>query len=317
MISVIICAHNPRKEFIDKTLVHLQQQTLPRDDWELLVIDNCSERPLVEQLDLAWHPRGKVIREEKIGLTNARVCGIANAAEELIVFVDDDNLLAADYLEEAIRISRSHSMLGAWGGQQVPEFVTPPADDVRETFMDTLACRTVGRSCWTNMPHCLDATPHGAGMCIRKTVAERYAASLATDSLRRSLGRTGTALLGCEDHDMAITSCDVGLGIGVFPSLILHHIMPPERLRVEYLLRLVEGNGFSAVILGYCRNPSEFVRLPRTVAERIWFWLRTRHLPALRRKRLAAEIRGKRRALEFLKRHEAGAAGSTGPTPLA
>jgi glycosyltransferase involved in cell wall biosynthesis len=270
-----------------------------------VLIDNCSTDPLAGRVDLSWHPHAKVLREEKLGLTNARLCGINNAAGEIIVFIDDDNLLDAEYLSEAARIGASYGMLGAWGGQQIPIFLSPPDEQIHQHFMDILACRTFDCACWTNASTRIEATPHGAGMCIRRSVAKRYVDVLATDPLRRSLDRTGTILLGCGDHDMAYISCDMGLGVGVFPSLLLQHLMPPERLKQKYLLRLVEGGSYSAALLGYCRNQKLPSTLSNSPAKILWFWLRTWHLPRMQRKRIAAEIRGKRRAIETLRRFEA------------
>ena len=39
-----------------------------------------------------------------------------------IVYVDDDNLLAPDYLAEVVRIAREWPELGAWGGHIEAEF---------------------------------------------------------------------------------------------------------------------------------------------------------------------------------------------------
>ena len=69
------------------------QQTLPKDHWELLVIDNAFDRVLASEWDLSWHPQARHIREDELGLTPARLRGIAEARGDVFVFVDDDNLL--------------------------------------------------------------------------------------------------------------------------------------------------------------------------------------------------------------------------------
>jgi hypothetical protein len=72
---------------------------------------------------------------------------------------------------------------------------------------------------------------------------------LSRDELRRSLGRTGTQLIGSEDSDLAFTACDLGLGNGIFCRLKLTHIIPRQRLQERYLLRLVESLTFSNTLL--------------------------------------------------------------------
>ena len=76
MLSVILCAHNPREKLLRRTLEHLRQQTLPPEQWELLLIDNASDTDLARQYDLTWHPQGRHLREPVLGLTAARLAGI-------------------------------------------------------------------------------------------------------------------------------------------------------------------------------------------------------------------------------------------------
>src|SRR5580658_7466146 len=107
-ISVIICAHNPRRDYLSRALDALKAQSLPREQWELLLIDNASKEPLANSLDLSWHRGGRHVLEKELGLTPARLRGIREASGEVLVFVDDDNVLAPDYLDHALGIARSH-----------------------------------------------------------------------------------------------------------------------------------------------------------------------------------------------------------------
>src|SRR5208337_1906590 len=97
-ISLILCTHNPRMDYLQRVLGALRGQSLSKSEWELLVIDNRSTDPLAQRLDLCWHPHGQVVREELVGLALARLCGIDHSRGEIIVFVDDDNVLDPAYL---------------------------------------------------------------------------------------------------------------------------------------------------------------------------------------------------------------------------
>jgi len=247
-ISVIICSHNPRPDYIEKVLNALKAQTLSRERWELLLIDNASTQLLREIIDLSWHPNARHIREEQLGLTLARLCGIQEAKAEVIVFVDDDNILDLDYLEIVLQIGKEWLILGAWGGQAVPEFKEKPPDWTKP-FWGKLAIREFDQDKWSNLINQDETTPYGAGLCVRKTVAEKYAELIHTDPKRSKLGRTGKSLSACEDIDLAYTACDIGLGTGIFKDLKLTHLIPPNRLQEEYLLRLIEGLTYSVAIL--------------------------------------------------------------------
>jgi len=300
-LSVVICTHNPRREYLRRTLEHLKRQSLPCHAWELVIVDNRSNEAVSQWCDISWHPQAKVVREEALGLTNARVCGIQSSLADTIVFVDDDNLLDAGYLSEATRIAREFPFLGAWGGQQKPIFDEPPSPKIREIYDELLAIRDVEKPVWTNIVGHIAATPHGAGMCMRRRVAEAYIRVLQHEPLRRSLDRSGKTLTGSGDHDMAFTACDIGLGVGLFPSLVLEHLMPPERLNEEYLLRLTEGAFFSAAILGYCRS-GRLPTMPRMTPLRwLWLWLRCRRHSPQKWRKACATVRGTARATKFLK----------------
>ncbi len=124
-ISIIICAHNPRPGYLRRVLDALKAQTLPMEEWELLLVDNASKEPLITTWDLAWHPRARHIREDELGLTPARLRGIRESSAEIIVFVDDDNVLAPTYLRQALEKERTFPMIGVWGGRIDLEFEVP------------------------------------------------------------------------------------------------------------------------------------------------------------------------------------------------
>ncbi len=251
-ISVIVCTHNPKRNYLDKVIVALMSQTLPLEEWELLIIDNASEQLLSSEIKLTWHPNARHVRENQLGLTPARLRGIREAKGEILVFVDDDNVLDSDYLEVTLRISKDFPFLGAWGGQIRPEFeVLPP--DWTKPYWDYLALRQFERDKWSNL-NIHETAPCGAGMCVRLAVAKKYADLICHDHKRLNLDRKGQLLMSGGDTDLAFTACDIGLGTGQFTSLKLTHLIPASRLEEEYLIRLVEGMEYSHRILDSIRG---------------------------------------------------------------
>jgi glycosyltransferase involved in cell wall biosynthesis len=255
-IAVIICTHNPREDFIARTLAGLAAQSLPRTEWELLVVDNASREPLAPRLDLGWHPRGRVIAEPEVGLTAARLRGITEARANLLIFVDDDNILAPDYVRRAAALGAAWPQLGVWGcGHYTPEWEVDPPPGFAD-YIAYLAVHRAPRDRWSNQPFDYPATPAGAGLCTRSAVARLYAENVRHDPRRKLLGRTGVNLAGCEDFDLALTAIDLGFGTGVFTELKLTHLMPRGRVEEAYLLRLVEGHACSTVLLHALRDSS-------------------------------------------------------------
>jgi glycosyltransferase involved in cell wall biosynthesis len=255
-VSVIICSHNPRPSYLRRVLQALEHQTLEKDRWEILLVDNCSEPPLDKQWDLIWHPHGRHVREERLGVTYAHFQGIKQAEGELIVFVDDDNVLENDYLEKAIEIAHQFPQIGVFGGTVKGEYEVPVPAWI-EPYLEALAVREIARDRWANDYSWSDAMPYGAGMCVRKAVARHYAASAEKEPLRREISRVGAnKLTSCEDVDTAWTAIDLGLGTGVFRNLRAVHLIRAERISEEYVVRLLWGITYSYHILRAVRGLS-------------------------------------------------------------
>jgi glycosyltransferase involved in cell wall biosynthesis len=247
-LSVIICTYNPRDCYLRRTIAALRSQTVPHADWELLLIDNASNGPLVSWVDLSWHPRGRHIREEELGLTPARLRGIAEATGDLLIFVDDDNVLQRDYLEAASRIAAAHPYLGAFGGSIEAEFEVEP-DPRYQSLLQSLAIRRVTEAKWANFG--IESAPFGAGLCVTANVAQAYAANARNSEIRRSLGRRGGSLMGGEDLDLGMTSYDLGMGVGLFGELVVTHLIDKRRLSPQYLHRVFVAGSYSSHIVRY------------------------------------------------------------------
>lgn len=273
LISIIICTHNPNVHLLNEVLDALRSQTLATTSWELLIIDNASDNPIDKSIDVSWHQHTQIVHEAKLGLTNARVRGIQESHSELLIFVDDDNLLDNNYLQECLTIANQHSNLGAWGGNLVPRYEVPPPHWFHQ-YAHLLAIRTIANDKWCNIPEwTIGACPSGAGMCIRRSVAEKYVEICNSDPLRVVLDRTGTCLMGYGDLDMAFTSCKMGMGTGVFDTLSLIHVIPSTRIEKSYLLKLEEGNAASSVVMDFINGkfkPNQATPVRKPLLARIY-----------------------------------------------
>jgi glycosyltransferase involved in cell wall biosynthesis len=251
--SVIICTHNPRHKNLERTLGSLRAQTLSNRKWELILVDNASAKPIADNLDLSWHPSARHVLEPELGLSSARQRGIQESVGALLIFVDDDNVLASDYLSEALRIESESHFLGVWGsGSIVPEFEIEPANHLK-FLLPWLGLRHVEQPVWSNAISCSDATPIGAGLCVRRHVGQAYIEFCKATSIKIS-GRKGSSLGGHEDFEICYLSCKAGLGMGMFPQLKMLHLITKERVTDEYFLKLVESLTLSNLMLAYKWN---------------------------------------------------------------
>ncbi len=89
-LSVVIPTHN-RATLLKQCLESLQQQTIPSDHFEVIVIDDAStdETPqMIEQLNLP--PSYRYVQQPHGGASAARNRGAGLAQGEIILFFDDD-----------------------------------------------------------------------------------------------------------------------------------------------------------------------------------------------------------------------------------
>ncbi len=94
----------------------------------------------------------------------------------------------------------------------------------------------------------------GGGLCIRRVVFEAYMARVRDDLRLTRLDLQGKNLVYGGDTDIAFTGCAMGLGKGVFPSLHMTHLIPPQRCEIANLLRSAEGQAYSQVLHGYLKT---------------------------------------------------------------
>ena len=249
-LSVILVTHNPRSDLLAAALESVARQTLAREAFEVLVVDNAST-PALEQAHLraAYAPELRLIREPRLGISFARCAGIRAARGEILVFVDDDNRLAADYLEGALEIASRRPEAGAFGGICEPLFechVPPwkirllPYLGVRDHGPEPIVSRSGEWGKWD---------PIGAGMVIRRPVGERFLRILEEHPEAQRLGRAGGALMSGEDTLMARAAWLLGYACSYEPSLRLKHVMKSGRLAVPVLAGALYGHGRSYVIL--------------------------------------------------------------------
>ena len=277
-LSVIICTHNPRREYLSRTLDALRVQTLPMAEWELLLVDNASHPEVVTSVSLNWHPNGRHIKEEVLGLTPARIRGIQEAQGQLLIFVDDDSILEASYLETAMGISKSRPDLGCWGAGSIEPAYEKPPPDWLAAYDGALAIRRLDRDLWANIPAMNHSLPFGLGMCLRKSVAARYVSLCQKDTVRRSLDRSGQSLASCGDTDIALLTCVLGNGTAVFTGLKITHLIPEQRTTLQYMSRLLEGKAESQVIISSLyaldKDNLSFQRLRILKLKYLFFWIR-------------------------------------------
>ena len=113
-ITVIIPVWNGR-DHLGECLRALEIQTLPREAFEVIVVDNGSTDGTAEFA--ASFPGIRVINEPEPGSYRARNAGLAQALGAFVAFTDADCRPAPDWLSEALSAVRRHPDAGVIGGR--------------------------------------------------------------------------------------------------------------------------------------------------------------------------------------------------------
>jgi glycosyltransferase involved in cell wall biosynthesis len=258
----------------------------PQTKWEIILIDNASVdgTAKVATQGAAKHSLTlRVVREPKAGLSYARQRGVEEAVGEIISFVDDDNIVCDDWVENCVRFMRDHPRAGLVGGKIVARFVDPTSKpvDFEKRFAGALACWDHG-----DRPFCYPPPVHyppcGAGLTLRRKILIEICGRIRC----HLTDRIGDRLVSGGDYELALLALRMGWEAWYSPELRMEHVLPPGRLTENYLRRLRLGNAESERWLEYLRGKEP--RRGRLWYLRSWFhyrrgWAWMRLLSRIRR----------------------------------
>jgi len=184
------------------------------------------------------------IAEPRQGLTPARQCGVRASTADWVAFVDDDCILAPDWIAGALRFAAAHPEAGGFGGRVMPDWGREPPDYLL-------------RHGWL-----FAAQDHGPEPC---EVESLVGAGMALN--RRALGeagwterpyladRTGLGHVSGGDVEICYRLTSAGRRLWYVPSLWLDHRVSPKRQRLRDLCRLARGLGAGAELVSLMGSP--------------------------------------------------------------
>jgi glycosyltransferase involved in cell wall biosynthesis len=137
-VSVVIPTWN-RADLLALTLDKIQNQTVPRDFYEVIVIDNESSdhtQAVLEQKSRTFSNL-KAFSQSKRGAAATRNIGIRAAKGEIVLFIDDDILAEPNLIEAHWKYHQTHPGSSIVGG------VVTPWKDCTDPFLRYLRDRGI------------------------------------------------------------------------------------------------------------------------------------------------------------------------------
>jgi len=128
-VSIIIPTYN-RKEILKEALRFLFNQRYPKEDYEIVVVDDGSTDGTEEMIKSLSSPcRLVYLHQNRKGPHIARNLGIQNARGKIIIFIDSDIFTPPDFINEHIKFHRRF-------GDVVISGPTVRTDKLKDVFKD-------------------------------------------------------------------------------------------------------------------------------------------------------------------------------------
>jgi glycosyltransferase involved in cell wall biosynthesis len=231
-ISVIIPSRN-RGVSLERTLdTIVSPENLRSDDWELIVINNCSTDNTGEVCAkyARLHPSHvQALSCSTPGRSNALNTGLVHATGEVIAFTDDDVLCAPGYLD-GVRSTFADNSIDAAQGRVFLDFEGP-----RPAWFDDEVATMFGLSDFGDAAAPLTRNIFGLNMLVRRSVIERIG------GFSPSLG-VGTPGGFREDSEFSRRIFAAGFQVVYTPGVVVRHQIVTERLDPHHVVRRCFGD---------------------------------------------------------------------------
>ncbi|WP_416670423.1 hormogonium polysaccharide biosynthesis glycosyltransferase HpsE [Egbenema bharatensis] len=203
--------------------------------WEVIVVDNNSSDQTAEVVHCFqkhWLPDTPLnyCLEPRQGSAYARQRAVKEARGNLVGFLDDDNLPAADWVAAACQFGAAHPEVGSYGGQILGQYeVEPPAgfDKVKKY----LVIRKYANEVKPFEPERLRLPP-GAGLVVRRQAW-----------LDCMPDRFTRAHRGGHDYEISLHLYRHGWKVWYNPAQKIDHLIPAWRMERNYLVRIARTYG--------------------------------------------------------------------------
>jgi len=275
LISAVICTYN-RADYLGKALQSLVDQSLDIDQYEIIVVDNCSTDDTRDVVckEFAHVSNLHYIYESIQGLSQARNTGTENAHGKYIAFLDDDAIACKDWLERIAKaFENSEQPLGSVGGK-----IDPIWEVLRPVWLSDQILLALTVLDWFEKPTILEPQYWlaGANIAFPKALLKEMG------GFQVELGRKGNNLLSNEETVMRNDIERAGYKCLYDPEIYVKHHVPAERVNKNWFKRRYFWQGISkAVLERQQKNLGRLTRLKKASRDILYLFFSPRQLVRL------------------------------------
>ena len=243
-VEIAICTFN-RCHSLDKTLRRLREiDSSDCDPLRIIVVDNnCADqtekivRQHQNELEILY------LHESRQGQVFARNLAIDAAAGDLLIWIDDDVSVAANWLSSYVAVAQSQSDYCFWGGPINPVFEDGQPKWIADHWDKLSGCfaeRKLGDKPFEFSPERL---PYGANFAIRTSIQKQY-------PFAQHLGRTDSSVLGEDELTLMQTLMQAELKGCWLPAAAVDHMIDSTRTTTDYVGNYFRGQGRALAMKG-------------------------------------------------------------------
>jgi glycosyltransferase involved in cell wall biosynthesis len=243
-ISAVICTFN-RFSYLRKAIQSLVNQTLDREQYEIIVVNNASTdntEAIIEEF--REFENLQYIYKSVLGLSHARNVGWQKAQGKYVAFLDDDAIADSEWLARIVVAFKTVSpQPGSIGGRVIPIWEVEKPIWVGKELECALSIVD-----WSDEPIFLTKDCHylvGANIAYSRDVLQRCG------GFSTVLGRRGTNLLSSEEILVERYLRKYSLGIYYDPKICVRHHIIAGRVSQSWFYKRFFWQGVSSEILSY------------------------------------------------------------------
>lgn len=236
MVTVAICTYNRAK------LLGLSLEAVLKQEadfaFDVLVVDNNSTdntREVTESF-MRSSPLVSYVLEEKQGLSHARNRALVEATSSIVAYLDDDAVARPGWLT-AITRAFGEPGVDCAGGKIVLKYPCAKPDWLDERMESILSAYDKGEQ------------PKDVPEVFGANFAVRREAALKLGGFSDKVGCLAGRSLGGEETDMCRRIRSSGSRVLYVPDAVVDHLVDPNRLNKDWLVKRYELNGRASVIL--------------------------------------------------------------------
>jgi glycosyltransferase involved in cell wall biosynthesis len=236
-ISAVLCTYD-RPAYLRKALGSLIDQTLSKELYEIIVVDNGSRDNTMRVVsEFGGVSNVRYLREPVVGLSRARNTAWRNACGTYIAFLDDDAIAAPTWLSVLLEVFDSYTPRpGMVGGRIEAIWEVPQPEWLSDDLLGVLSIYH-----WSDAPRDLNAAEwvSACNMAVPRDLLEQ------AGGLREDLGRQGVTMRAGGETYLRKQLDSWGYRTVYHPAAIVYHHVTASRVMKKHFTNWAYWQGLS------------------------------------------------------------------------